>query len=89
MDGYLVNDIRLQYSIKNRLFKELTVFGTVRNLLNEKYISNAWVYRFQSSGGSYGDIYEVSEGDDTNRYNLTGVFPQAGVNFFTGLTLKF
>jgi len=89
LDGYFVNDARVQYTLKNKLFKELIVFGTVRNLLNEKYISNAWVYRFQSSGGSYGDIYEVAEGEDTDRYNLTGVFPQAGINFFTGVTLKF
>ena len=89
LDAYFVNDARIQYSLKNKLFKEILLFGTVRNLLNEKYISNAWVYRFQSSGASYGDIYEVQEDVENDRYNLTGVFPQAGINFFTGVTLKF
>ena len=79
----------MQYIWKGQRFKEIIVSGWVRNLLDEKYVSNAWVYRFQSSGASYGDIYEVAEEPGTDRYNLTGAFPQAGRNFFLGLTLKF
>lgn len=89
LDDYLVNDARIQYKIKTKSIKEITLSAWARNIFNEQYVSNAWNYRFQSSGGSYGDIYEVPEGEGTNRYSLTGLFPQAGTNFFLGLTLKF
>ncbi|MCB9187796.1 MAG: TonB-dependent receptor [Flavobacteriales bacterium] len=89
LDAYLVNDARVTYSLKTKTIKEINLSLWVRNLFNEQYVSNAWNYRFQSSGGSYGDLYEVAEGEGTNRYSLTGLFPQAGTNFFLGLTLKF
>ncbi len=89
LDGYLVNDARVTYRIKTKLIKEISVNAWIRNLFNEQYVANAWNYRFQSSGGSYGDAYEVPEGSGTDRYTLTGLFPQAGTNFFLGLTLKF
>lgn len=89
LKAYFVNDLRVQYSIKNKLFKEVILSTWVRNLFNEQYLANAWVYRFTSSGGSYGDIYENTENGDTNRYNLMGLFPQAGINYFIGLTLRF
>ena len=87
--GYVVNDARVTYKIKTKLIKEISLNAWVRNLFNEQYVANAWNYRFQSSGGSYGDAYEVPEGDGTDRYSLTGLFPQAGINFFFGVTLKF
>lgn len=89
LDAYLVNDARITYSLKTKTIKEINLSAWVRNLFNEQYVSNAWNYRFQSSGGSYGDIYEVAEEEGTKRYSLTGLFPQAGTNFFLGLTLKF
>ncbi|MFT7157313.1 MAG: iron complex outermembrane receptor protein [Parvicella sp.] len=89
LSGYVVNDARVTYKVKSKLFKEICINAWVRNLFNEQYVANAWNYRFQSSGGSYGDIYETPEGEGTDRYSLTGLFPQAGTNFFLGLTLKF
>jgi iron complex outermembrane recepter protein len=89
LDAYLVNDVRVQYSKQTKVFKEVILSTWVRNIFNEQYSSNAWVYRFTSSGGSYGDIYENLEDATTNRYNLIGVFPQAGINFFVGVTLRF
>jgi len=87
--GYVVNDARVTYRIKTKLIKEINLNAWVRNLFNEQYVANAGNYRFQYSGGEYGDAYEVPEGEGTNRYSLTGLFPQAGTNFFLGLTLKF
>jgi iron complex outermembrane recepter protein len=89
LDAYFVNDVRVQYSKQTKVFKEVILSTWVRNIFNEQYSSNAWVYRFTSSGGSYGDIYENNENATTNRYNLMGVFPQAGINFFVGVTLRF
>jgi iron complex outermembrane recepter protein len=89
LDAYLVNDVRVQYSKQTKVFKEVILSTWVRNIFNEQYSSNAWVYRFTSSGGTYGDPYGNNDDVANNRYNLMGVFPQAGINFFVGVTLRF
>ena len=91
LDDYLVNDLRMSYSIKNKLFKEIVISTWVRNLFNQHYISNAWIYRFISNGYNpvEDDIYANAEGEGTGRYNQIGAFNQAGINLFVGLTLKF
>ena len=91
LDDYLVNDLRMSYTIKNKLFKEVVFSAWVRNLFDQNYISNAWIYRFKSIGYNPvpDDIYANAEGEGTGRYNQIGAFNQAGINFFVGLTLKF
>ncbi|MBG16561.1 MAG: TonB-dependent receptor [Crocinitomicaceae bacterium] len=91
LDDYVVNDFRMSYSIKNKLFKEIVLSSWIRNLFNKNYISNAWIYRFKSDGYNPvpDDIYTNSEGEGTGRYNQIGAFNQAGINFFVGLTVKF
>jgi iron complex outermembrane receptor protein len=91
LDDYLVNDLRMNYSIKNKFFKEIVLSTWIRNLFNQNYISNAWIYRFKSDGYNPvpDDIYTNAEGEGTGRYNQIGAFNQAGINFFVGLTLKF
>ena len=88
LDSYITNDIRLNYTLMNFGANELIISGIVRNILDSKYVSNAWIYRFSSD--SYNpvndDVYVNVEGD---RYNMIGAFPQAGRNYFVGLTLKF
>ena len=88
LDAYLTNDIRLNYTLMNFGANELIISGIIRNVLDSKYVSNAWIYRFSSD--SYNpvddDIYVNAEQD---RYNMIGAFPQAGRNYFVGLTLKF
>ena len=88
--AYLVNDIRLQYSVKTKLFKEIIWSAWVRNFTNTQYVSNAWVYKFKSElyNPIPDDAFANKESVD-GRYNLIGAFPQAGINFFTGLILKF
>ena len=90
LDAYLVNDFRVSYSVKTKLFKQVVISSWIRNLLNQNYISNAWVYRFNTTGDptSY-DPYANAEGSGTNSYNQIGAFNQAGINFFLGLNLKF
>ena len=90
LNAYLVNDFRLSYTVKTKLFKEVVVSSWVRNLFNKNYISNAWVYRFNTTGDptTY-DSYANAEGSGTNSYNQIGAFNQAGINFFLGLKLRF
>ncbi len=88
LDAYLVHDLRMTYMIKSTLFKAIEISSWVRNLSNQNYISNAWVYRFNTAYDptSY-DMYANSE--DGNTYNQIGAFNQAGINFFVGLKLRF
>ena len=84
LDDYFVNDFRINYSIKN-----IEIFAWIRNLFNQNYISNAWVYRFNTSNDptTY-DSYANSAGG-TDQFNQIGAFNQAGINFFFGLKLRF
>ena len=88
IDAYNLTDVRVSYSLKNLLFKEITAYVLVRNVLDVEYESNAWVYRFNTAYDptSY-DMYANSE--DGNTYNQIGAFNQAGINFFIGLKLRF
>ena len=58
-------------TIKTKLFKEVVISSWVRNLFNQNYISNAWVYRFNTVGDptTY-DFYANAEG--TNSFNQIG-----------------
>ena len=90
LDSYIVNDFRVSYTVETKLFKEVVISSWIRNLSNQNYISNAWVYRFNTtSDPTTYDPYSNAEGSGTNSYNQIGAFNQAGINFFVGLNLKF
>lgn len=74
LDPYLVNDIRLSYTLTTSLFRQLSLRFMLNNVLNEKYESNAWVYRYFESGEAR---------------VLDGYFPQAGFNLMGGLAINF
>ena len=58
----------------------------INNVLNNKYESNAWTYRFISENYDprQDDIY-VTKGE--KGYNMSGYFPQAGRHYLLGITL--
>ena len=89
LDAYNFLDFRTQYVLKGKFFKELGLTLLVRNILNSKFSSNAWTYRYISEGydGRGDDPYTRLESGST--YNLTGFYPQAGTNFLLGITIKF
>ena len=90
LNAYIVNDIRMQYSIKTKLFKEIVFSAWIRNFTNTQYVSNAWIYKFKSDYyNPVSDDAFVNRESVDGRYNMIGAFPQAGINFFTGLILKF
>jgi len=89
LDDYFVHDFRINYSIKTKLFKEVVISSWVRNLLNQNYISNAWIYRFQAGSYATSDPYVNTEDSSNGRYNMIGAYNQAGINFFLGLKLRF
>jgi len=74
LEPYLVNDLQIRYSFMPGFMKEIGFNLMFNNIFNEKYETNAWVYRY---------YYEGSE------YKMDGYFPQAGFNIMAGLSLKF
>jgi len=74
LHSYIVNNLRTEFNFKTKYVRLITVNLALNNLFNEKYESNAWVYRYYESG----------------QYNkMDGYFPQAGLNLMAGITLKF
>ncbi|MCF8330881.1 MAG: TonB-dependent receptor [Bacteroidales bacterium] len=74
IDPYFINDLQLLYSFSTKLIPEIQLNVKINNLLDEKYETNAWVYRYYSGG---------------KEYTSSGYFPQAGFHFMSGLTVKF
>ena len=74
LHSYIVNNLRTEFNFKTKYVRLVTINLALNNLFNEKYESNAWVYRYVESG----------------QYNkMDGYFPQAGLNLMAGITLKF
>ena len=74
LNPYFVNDLQLQFTLKPSFMKEIGINLMLNNFLNERYESNAWIYRY---------YYEGREN------KMDGYFPQAGIHFMAVLSLKF
>ncbi len=74
LDPYFVNDLNIQWTIKKQNLPEINLVLKVNNLLNEKYETFAWVYRYYYGG---------------EEYVMDGYFPQAPRNYLLSLRLKF
>ena len=74
LDPYFVNDLIFTFNIPSRILRTCRISAMINNLFNTKYETNAWVYQYYE-----GDKHKV----------MNGYFPQAGINFMLGITLKF
>ena len=74
LDSWFVNDLIVNYQLNTKITKEIDFKFMIVNLFNHLYESNAWVYRY---------YYEGSE------HAMTGLYPQAGIHFMSGVTVKF
>ncbi len=74
IESYLISNLQLSYSIKNKLFKEIKIGLAVNNLFNKMYQNNGYTWGYIAGG----------ERTVENFY-----YPQAGRNFLTRLTIKF
>jgi iron complex outermembrane receptor protein len=72
LDPYFVHNLQVQFTLEPSFMKEIGIHMMLNNFLNEKYESNAWVYRYYLGG---------------NEYKMDGYFPQAGIHFIAGLKL--
>ena len=89
LDDYLVNNLRLAYDWDSKIFKTAKLTLQVNNLLDNKYVSNAWVYRFVSDGYDPREYDHYVNADSERGYNMAAYFPEATRNYLLGLTLGF
>lgn len=81
LKAYAVSDLNLSYEIKTKsVFESITVSGLVNNLFDYRYESNGYFYTYDDDFSNPPAVTTV-EG--------AGYYPQAGINFLAGLTLKF
>ena len=74
IDAYLVHHLKASYQLFPRWSKELVFSVMVANLLDAKYETNAWIYRYYSDG----------------RENfMDGYYPQAGRHLFATIHISF
>ena len=73
LDPYFVSNININYEWKQNLFKTLNFNLAINNISNNKYCSNAWVYRANVGGEEYIE---------------DGYFPQAGINIMLGIIVE-
>ncbi|MCX6231417.1 MAG: TonB-dependent receptor [Bacteroidetes bacterium] len=71
---YLLHNLRFNYTVNTRFIRQIESFFVINNLFDEKYETNAWVYRYY-----YNNKEEI----------MDGYFPQAGRNIMVGINFKF
>lgn len=81
LDSYFVNDFNLIYEINEvPVFRSIVLTALVNNIFDVKYESNGYFYTYEDDFSQPGTVTTI-EG--------AGYYPQAGINFLAGLTLKF
>jgi len=81
LDSYFTNDINVSYEFTTNTFiKSILISGLVNNVFDYKYESNGYFYTYDDDFTNPGTVQTI-EG--------AGYYPQAGINFLVGATLKF
>ena len=80
LEAYSITDLNVNYEWKiNKAIKSIVFSALVNNILDEEYESNGYFY-------TYDDTWS---GPGTTTIEGAGYYPQAGINFILGATLKF
>lgn len=81
LSAYFVNDLNAVYTWQpNKWIQEIQWSLLVNNIFNAQYESNGYFYTFDDTWSAPGQVATV-EG--------AGYYPQAGINFLTGVMLRF
>ncbi|TXI70156.1 MAG: TonB-dependent receptor [Flavobacterium sp.] len=79
LDSYFINDFNASYDWQiNKGIKSIVFSALVNNVFDVKYESNGYFY-----------TYDDDSSGSTITYGGAGYYPQAGINFLLGLSLKF
>lgn len=73
IDAYFISNARIDYTIEDKFFKEVTIGVAINNFTNTLYANNGYTWGYFAGG------QHIQE----NFY-----YPQAGINFLGRLTLK-
>ncbi len=79
MDAYFINNFNASFKLKPKWIKEIDFNLLVNNLFDKKYVSNGYTYSY----------YYRPQGSTDKAITENFYYPQAGINFLAGLTLKF
>jgi len=79
MNDYFTNNFAISYKLKPKWIDEIGFNLMINNLLDKKYVSNGYTYSY----------YYRPQGSTDNAITENFYYPQAGINFLTGITLKF
>lgn len=74
LDPYFINHVRMAYTLNLKEIKSLEFSLLINNITSEEYETNAWVYSYILGN---------------ERYAMDGYFPQAGINFLVGASIRF
>jgi iron complex outermembrane receptor protein len=81
LESYFVNDFNVSYEFTTKTFiKSVMISGLVNNIFDYQYESNGYFYTYDDDYTNPGTI-QTMEG--------AGYYPQAGINFLLGATVKF
>jgi iron complex outermembrane receptor protein len=79
MDAYSVTNFGINYKLQPKWIREVQLNLLVNNIFNTKYVSNGYTYSY----------YYRPQGSNDNAVTEVFYYPQATINFLTGITLKF
>lgn len=74
LNPFYVQDIRLNYTLKNKIPKEINFIFQLNNIFNKKYEPNGYTFSYFYSGNLTTENY---------------YFPMAGTNFMAAINVKF
>ena len=81
LDAYFVSDISAVWTWQPKYgFESIQWSVLINNVFNAQYESNGYFYTYDDSWSDPGQITTI-EG--------SGYYPQAGINFLTGVTVRF
>lgn len=81
LEGYFINDFNIAYTFDELSFADSIILtGLVNNIFDNEYISNGYFY-------TYDDDFSVP--NQVTTVEGTGYYPQAGINFLVGATVRF
>ena len=79
MDAYFINNFNASYTWKPKWIGAIKWHLLVNNIFDKKYVSNGYTYSY----------YYRPQGSSDSPITENFYYPQAGINFLTGLTLSF
>lgn len=89
LPGYFLGDVRLNYDLTQVLGKQVSVIVSLNNVLDKKYASNGWAYRYTSAGYDARPDDPYTRLEAGNVYHQAGFFPQAGRHWMATLRCTF